>query len=79
MKKNVNKTPLDLTLYSGFQIPQEYMAYKVQFENLDDSECENIEYEYIIQGYKIFHSEMQHGNAGKFSLKLIIAKNELTF
>jgi hypothetical protein len=79
MTKTVNKIPLNLELYEDYQIPQTYMAYTVQFNHLDDSECENVEYEYTITGYKIFHSEMERGNSGKFNLKLIIAKSELTF
>jgi hypothetical protein len=79
MIKSANKVPLNLELYGNYQIPQTYMAFTVQFKNLNDSECENIEYEYTVSGYKIFHSEMERGNIGKFNLKLIVAKSEITF
>lgn len=79
MNKNVNKNALNFDQYSKYQIPQEYTAYVLEFQNLNDSECENMEYDYTVQGYKIFHSEMERNNIGLFSLKLIVAKSDIVF
>lgn len=77
MRKSIKKKPLDLNLYKIFEIPQEYMAYILEFENVDESESENLEAEYFQKGYKIFHSELTRTNSGLFDLKIILAKLEM--
>jgi hypothetical protein len=75
----MNKSPLDLNLYERFNIDQNYSAFKITFDDLDQDEVDNIEAEYVQKGYKIFHTEMESNGNGTFKYSLIIAKLEFTF
>lgn len=75
----VDKTPLDLTLYESYGIDQSYSAIELIIKDIDVNDTDNIEYEYMSQGYKIFSSEMTQSNEGKFILKMICAKLSYTF
>lgn len=78
-EKVVNKNPLSLELYAEFEIPQEYMAFKVIFENIDQEESDNLEADYMGQGYKIFNSNLERSKAGLFNFTIIVAKAGYTF
>lgn len=78
MKKS-SKKPLNLELYQDYNIDQNYSAYEISFENLDQEEVDNIENEYVTKGYKIFHTEMASNSDGSFNYKIVLAKLEFTF
>jgi len=78
-KPSVNKYPLNLDQYQTYEIAQEYTAYTIKLNDLDEDSIENYEYEYIAQGYKIFHSALERSNQGKFNLTLIVAKLEILY
>ncbi len=73
------RKPLDLNLYEQYYIDQRYQAYVVSMESLDENQCDDIEAQYIQQGYKVFHVDTQRDKEGMFKLKLIIAKLDMTF
>lgn len=79
MTKKVNKVPLDFSQYEKYEIPQEYLTYKLSFYDIDESQCEDLEFEYTSQGYKLFHSELERSNMGMFNLTLIIGKCNIVF
>ena len=70
-----DKKPLNFNEYEKYEIPQEYMAFEVNFLGINPEQCEDLEYEYLSTGYKLFNSDLTHANEGKFNLKLIIAKS----
>jgi hypothetical protein len=78
-QKIVKKNPLGLDLYGQLEIPQEYMAFEVVFENIDQEESDNLESDYMGQGYKIFSANLVRSNAGLFTFTLIVAKAGYTF
>ena len=79
MTEKVVKKPLDLSRYQELSIPHDYLAFEIIFHQVDENECENLEYEYLAQGYKLFHSDLTRQNEGKFQLTIIIAKSEVIF
>ncbi len=79
MTKNSQKTPLNLDEYETYSIDHKYSAYIVSFTNLTDQDCDNLEYEYVSKGFKVFHSEVSRGNQGLLNMTLIIAKLEVVF
>lgn len=76
---NALKKPLGLDLYERYHIDQRYQAYVVSFNSLTEDQCDDLEARYIEQGYKVFHVEMERNAIGAFSLKIIVAKMEMTF
>ncbi|MBT4791277.1 MAG: hypothetical protein HON90_06880 [Halobacteriovoraceae bacterium] len=79
MTSRAEKIPLSFDKYQEYEISQEYQAYVINLININETEAEDLEYEYLIQGYKIFHSELARSNEGKFNLKIILGKSELIF
>lgn len=79
MKTEVSKVPLDFNLYEKFEIPQEYAAYKLEFSNVTEQECEDLEFDYSSKGYRVFFSEVNRAKEGLFNMILIVAKSEFTF
>lgn len=75
----VNKTPLDFSQYEKYGINQKYSAFVLEFENLSESQVEDLEYEYQRQGHKIFFSEVSRSNDGQLTLKIITAQMSFTF
>lgn len=76
---NPLKKPLDLAQYEKYHIDQRYQAYVVSINSLTGDQCDDLEARYIEQGYKVFHVEMERNAIGAFSLKLVVAKMEMTF
>lgn len=76
---NPLKKPLDLDLYKDYLIDQRYQAYVVTIDSLDENQCDDLENEYMQQGYKIFHVDTQRNKHGSFLLKMIVAKLDMTF
>ena len=74
----VDRRPLALNLYEKFNIPQEYPAYIITISPIDLEAVDNIEFDYLSQGHKIFHSELERTKEGKFTLSLIIGKLAIT-
>jgi hypothetical protein len=74
MSNRVEKTPLDLDQYENFEIDQAYQAYVIVIHDLEESKAEDLEYEYMQQGYKIFSSEMLRQTNGMLTLKLIVGQ-----
>ena len=79
MTKISQKAPLNFEDYEKYSIDQRYSAYIVQFNDISDQECDNLEYENVSKGYKVFHSEVSRGNQGFLNMTLIIAKLEAVF
>jgi hypothetical protein len=77
--EQVIKVPLDLNEYSHYDIPQSYMAFEVKFQNITQEKCDDLESEYSIKGYKIFHADLQRSVSNLFDYTLIIAKCEMIF
>lgn len=73
------RRPLDLNLYQKYHIDQRYEAYTISFKGLDENQCDDLEADYIQQGYKVFHVEMNRAEAGAFDLLMIVAKMSMTF
>lgn len=73
------KVPLDLCDYKKYEIPQEYMAFIISFKNIDPDQCEDLEYDYLSTGYKLFNSNLEYGNEGKYNFTIIIAKSSMIF
>lgn len=73
------KKPLDLGLYEKYHIDQRYQAYTVAFDSLTEKQCDDLEAEYIEQGYKVFHVEMERNAIGAFSFLIIVAKLDMLF
>tara|TARA_Y100001936_G_scaffold252385_1_gene311806 strand:+ start:2212 stop:2445 length:234 start_codon:yes stop_codon:yes gene_type:complete len=74
-----SKYPLDFELYNTYHIDHRYKAFVIEFESIDENECDNYEANYIEQGYKIFHVSMNRNSKGLFNLKLIVAQMGFTF
>ncbi|MBD64713.1 MAG: hypothetical protein CME62_05875 [Halobacteriovoraceae bacterium] len=79
MTKKVDKSPLDFESYAKYEIPHEYMAFTIQFFDVSQMECDDLEYDYYRQGFKIFHTEIERSSGGLFNYKMIIAKSAMTF
>ncbi len=79
MTIKTHKTPLPLDEYEQYNIPQEYSAFKLTFFDLDLQKIDDLEYEYQIQGYKIFHTDTVQARQGLYNFMLVIAKLEVTF
>lgn len=79
MMKKSDKRPLDLNLYEKYNIDQQYNAYVLTVKDINDQEAEDIEYQYVTQGYKIFYSELKRSHEDLFILTLIVAKILFTF
>jgi hypothetical protein len=77
--QETSKKPLDLNLYEQYSIDQTYSAFILNFSNINQEEADNLEHEYTIQGYKIFHTEMSQLSNGSFELTMIVAKLNYTF
>jgi hypothetical protein len=75
----VSKKPLDLEKYSDYGIPQEYMAFEVKFINITQEQCDDLEAQYHLKGYKIFHVDINRSISNLFDYKIIIAKLEMIF
>ena len=75
----VSRLPLDLDQYQKYDIPQDYSAYVITFENITAQECDDFENEYTLKGYKIFHSSIDRSIADLFNMQLIVAKSEFIF
>jgi len=78
-ESQVNKIPLDLTLYDHYEIPQDFMAFEIHFSDVSQMQCDELEHDYYINGYKIFHTELQRSSGDLFHYKLIVAKAPLLF
>ena len=77
---NVQKIPLNLDLYDKYGIDQQYSAFKVIITDISMEQVDQLEYDYIAQGYKLFNSELErYPNKNSFILTLIIAKLSYTF
>ncbi len=76
---NISKSPLDLTKYDKYEIPQDYSAFVLNINNITEQKAEDLEFEYIQQGYKIFNSSLEHSTQGDFNLEMIIAKLAMIF
>lgn len=79
MNQKINKSPLDLNLYIKYGIAQEYSAFEISIFGVGQEECDDLEAEYLGQGYKVFHSEMIRKQGEIFDFKLITAKMSYTF
>lgn len=79
MTNSALKSPLDFDQYSLYEIPQDYLAYKIVFTDIEQEESDELELQYTLQGYKLFHSQMQRSQNGNFELLLIVAKCNLIF
>ena len=79
MMMKVNKKPLDLKLYSKYEIDQRYSAFVIELNDLNEKEVEDIEYEYQRRGYQIFSSELNRKKNGLLSMTLILAKLNFVF
>jgi hypothetical protein len=77
--EHVDKVPLDLNEYATYNIPQSYMAYEIKFQNITQDKCDDLESEYSVKGYKIFHADLQRSVSNLFDYTLIIAKCEMIF
>lgn len=75
----VHKKPLNLDQYQKYEIPQEYMAFEIEFIDVTQMQCDDLEHDYHIKGYKIFHSDIQRSTGDKFIYKIIVAKSPMTF
>lgn len=78
INKNVERVPLDFNSYEKYQIDQRYSAFKITVAGLTQEECDDFEYNYLQQGYKLFHSEIHREQAGALRLVMILAKLEST-
>ncbi len=76
---NPKKYPLDLNLYDTYLIDHRYKAYVIEFESVDENQCDDYEATYVEQGYKVFHVSMDRDSKGLFNLKLIVAQLGFTF
>lgn len=76
---NPLKRPLDFDLYEEYFIDQRYQAFVITIDSLDENQCDDLEADYIQQGYKIFHVDTQRNKEGSFLLKMIVAKMDMTF
>ncbi len=76
---NVTKKPLNLNLYSKYNIDHRYSAYEIFFDGVNENEIDDLEHEYLTKGYKLFSSELSRSSYGKFQLRLIVAKLEMIF
>ncbi len=74
----VERKPLPLDLYEKYNIPQEYPAFVITISPIELELVDNIEYDYLAQGHKIFNSELERTKEGKFTLSLIIGKLAFT-
>ncbi len=74
MKSNFSQVPLDLNDYQKYEIPQDYMAYAVELESDVLQDGDDLEFWFLEQHYKIFHSELQRTAKGHYFFKLIIGK-----
>ncbi len=76
----VSKIPLDLNLYEEYAIHQSYSAFKLVVDNIDIEQVDQIEYDYMAQGYKIFYTDLvRKQQSNTFQLTMIIAKLAYTF
>ena len=73
------KKPLDLNHYDQYGISQNYSAFEIIISDVELEECDNLEAQYLGQGYKIFSSEMMRIQGEIYDLKLIVAKMSYTF
>lgn len=74
-----SKRPLDFTKYEDYEISQNYTAYILEYLNITESEAENIEYDLLTKGNKIFHSDLVRVQKDLFNLEIIIGTNTHTF
>ena len=51
----------------------------IEFESVDENQCDDYEATYVEQGYKVFHVSMDRDSKGLFNLKLIVAQLGFTF
>tara|TARA_B100001971_G_C18266370_1_gene593014 strand:- start:519 stop:758 length:240 start_codon:yes stop_codon:yes gene_type:complete len=79
LEKTVNKKPLDFNLYKDFGIDQSYSAFEVIISQIQLHEADDLETDYQVQRYKIFHSEILQNSNGTYDLKLIIAQSSHVF
>lgn len=79
MTQKTLKNPLDLNLYDHYGISQNYSAFEIVISDVELEECDNLEAEYLGQGYKVFYSEMIRIQGENYDLKLIVAKMSYTF
>lgn len=73
------KVPLDFELYATYEIPQDYLAWAIEFKLVDQNRIDDIEFDLQISGHKIFHTEATRAKGDLFDLKIIVAKSQLTF
>lgn len=77
--QTVSKEPLPLDEYDKFSIAHEYSAFVVEFKNISQEKADDIENDYQLQRYKIFHSDISINKNGSYDLKLVIASLSFTF
>ena len=70
----IHKTALDLNMYDDYGIPQEYLAYQVNVEDIDEQAFDDLEADYLAGGYKVFNSEMIRSSGELYNCRIIIAK-----
>ena len=73
------KTPLPFEKYEDYDIDHAYSAFIVEFQELSSEQADQIESDYVIQKYKIFHSELNVNSSGTYDLKIIVAQLSYTF
>jgi hypothetical protein len=73
------KTPLNFDLYAKYEIPQEYQAYIVILNDVEQQRLDDIELELQQSGHKIFHTEVNRSEKNLFDITLIVAQMSMTF
>ena len=79
MLMKFQKEPLNFDLYDKYQIPQQYQAFVITVNDIEQDRLDDIEYDIQKQGHKIFHTEVQRSNNNLFDLTLIVAQLTMTF
>jgi len=79
MKINVEKKPLDLESYDIYGISQQFQAFILLFSDIKLERCDDIEAEYQLKGYQIFHTDLSYTAKGLCYYQLIVAKAGYTF
>jgi len=73
------KRPLDFDKYDHYEISQKYTAFILEYLNISETEAENVEYDLMTKGNKIFHSNLVRVQNNLFNLEIIIGNLPHTF
>ena len=79
MNPKIEKKPLPLDRYEHFNIPQDYSAIQIEFFDISMEEVDNLEFQYVAQGYKIFFTEARRSKENLFNYIIVMAKLEVIF